>query len=70
MSGAGSFFVIWTRLEFEAGPVPPGDPRMDWVAALDPAFHGDRFGVVMLGQSRLAGDEIVVGAVAALEPAG
>jgi hypothetical protein len=70
VSGAGSFFDDLDALEFEAGPVPPGDPRMDWVAALDPAFFGDRFGVVLLGQSRLAGDEIVVGSVAALEPAG
>jgi len=70
VSGAGSFFDDLDSLEFEAGPVPPGDPRTDWVAALDPAFHGDRFGVVLLGQSRLAGDEIVVGAVAAIEPVG
>jgi hypothetical protein len=69
VSGAGSFFDL-DGLEFDAGPTPPGDPRISWTACLDPAFHGDKFGVALIGEHSFRPGEFVLGAVAALEPVG
>jgi hypothetical protein len=64
----GSFFDL-SQVDFEDAPAAPEDGT-GWTAALDPAFHRDRFGVVLLGQSVANEDEIVVGPVAAIDPKG
>jgi hypothetical protein len=69
VSGAGSFFDL-SDLDFESGPFAPGDRAVTFTAALDPAFHGDKFGVVLLGEHRARPGEILLGQVAALEPTG
>jgi hypothetical protein len=64
----GSFFDL-SGVEFEDAPARPEDAT-SWTAALDPAFHRDRFGVVLLGQSASNPDEIVIGPIAAINPEG
>jgi GNAT superfamily N-acetyltransferase len=69
ISGAGSFFGDLDALEFEDGPALPGDADT-WTAAVDPSFHGDKFGVALLGESLQESGQLILGPVAALEPVG
>lgn len=66
--GGGQFFDL-REIEFEDGPARPEDGR-DWVAGFDSAFHADRFGVVVVGQSVREPGVLLVGAVDAIEPGG
>jgi phage terminase large subunit-like protein len=50
ISGAGAFFDL-RGVAFADGPARP-EEGADWVAGLDPAFHSDRYGVALVGQSR------------------
>ena len=64
----GSFFDL-NEIEFDEAPALPGDATR-WLAALDPAWHRDSFGVALIGQSREHRDELLVGELAALAPHG
>jgi hypothetical protein len=68
VAGGGAFFDL-RGIEFEAGPAQPEDGR-NWVAGLDPAFHADRFGVALVGESIHNPGLLIVGAVDAIEPGG
>jgi hypothetical protein len=68
VAGGGAFFDL-RGLPLEEGPAQPEDGR-HWVAGLDPAFHGDRHGVVLVGESVEEPGVLLVGAVDAIEPAG
>jgi hypothetical protein len=70
VSGAGSFFADLDALDYEVGPYPPGGRGTTWTACFDPAFHGDKFGVVLLGESVAEPGRLLLGAVAAIEPVG
>lgn len=65
MSG-GALFDL-RGLELEDGPVSPEDGRR-WVAGLDPAFHNDRFGVALVGESVSERGVLVVGPVDGINP--
>jgi hypothetical protein len=67
-AGAGEFFDL-TDIVWESGPAAPEDAA-GWVCGLDPAFHSDRFGVALVGESRWEEDVLLVGQVAAIEPRG
>lgn len=64
--GGGAFFDL-RGLEFEDGPVEPSDGRR-WVAGLDPAFHADRFGVALVGESVAERGVLVAGVLEGVEP--
>ncbi len=64
----GSFFDL-SQVEFADAPVAPDDGE-EWLVALDPAFHADSFGVVLLGRSRWDRETLVVGAVESIKPLG
>lgn len=65
----GSFFDL-DALEFDDdGPALPRD-AVSWVAALDAAFHQDRFGYALLGEHPLRPNEVILGPVGAIEPVG
>jgi hypothetical protein len=64
--GGGAFFDL-RGVEFEDGPVPPEDGRR-WVAGFDPAFHGDRFGLAVVGESVAERGVLAVGVLDGLEP--
>jgi hypothetical protein len=68
VSGAGQFFDL-RGIDFEAGPVAPEDGRR-WVCGMDPAYHGDRYGLALVGESAHEPGLLVVGAVDAIEPKG
>lgn len=68
VAGGGSFFDL-RGVVFEDGPAAPEDGRR-WVAGLDPAFHGDRFGVVLVGESVSERGVLLVGRVEAIDPGG
>jgi len=66
----GSFFDL-SEVEFADAPAAPEDAAEgSWVAALDPAFHADSFGVAMIGTAPLEPDRLLVGAVESIKPAG
>jgi len=64
----GSFFDL-RGVEFEDGPARPEDCRR-WIAGLDPAFHGDKFGVAVVGESASEAGVLLVGAVEGIAPGG
>jgi hypothetical protein len=66
VAGAGQFFDL-REIEFEQGPARPEDAG-EWVAGLDPAFHGDRFGVALVGAALAEPGVFLVGDVAAIDP--
>jgi hypothetical protein len=66
VAGGGQFFDL-RGVEFEDGPAPPEAGR-GWVAGLDPAFHADRFGVVLVGESIEEPGVLLVGRVEAIAP--
>jgi hypothetical protein len=68
VDAGGSFFDL-SEVEFADEPVAPADGEA-WVAALDPAFHADSFGVALVGRSRWEPGRLVVGAVASIKPLG
>jgi hypothetical protein len=47
---AGGQFFSLDGVEFAPGPAAPEDGR-NWIAGLDPAFHADKFGVALVGES-------------------
>ncbi len=64
--GGGQFFDL-RGIELEEAPARPEDGRK-WVAGLDPAFHADRFGVALVGESIEEKGVLLVGRVEALDP--
>jgi Terminase large subunit, T4likevirus-type, N-terminal len=66
VAGAGQFFDL-REIEFEEAPFRPEDARQ-WVAGLDPAFHADRHGVVLVGESLTEPGVFLTGSVAAIDP--
>jgi hypothetical protein len=64
----GSFFDL-SQVEFADAPAAPEDGE-GWIAALDPAFHADSFGVAMVGRAPSERDRLVVGAVHSIKPTG
>jgi hypothetical protein len=68
VAGGGQFFDL-RGVDFEDAPAAPDDGEA-WVAALDPAFHADAFGVALVGRSRWEPGLLVVGAVGSFKPAG
>ncbi len=67
VAGGGAFFDL-REVDWADGPARPEDAPA-WVAALDPAFHLDAFGVALVGESHERG-VIVVGQVAGIRPGG
>jgi hypothetical protein len=67
-SGAGQFFAV-QEIVFEDSPARPEDGR-EWIAGFDPAFHADRFGVALVGESVAERGVQLVGVVDAIEPGG
>lgn len=65
--GTGGAFFDLRGIDFDAAPVAPEDGR-HWVAGLDPAFHADRFGVALVGESATEPGLLVVGALGGIEP--
>jgi hypothetical protein len=68
VDAGGSFFDL-SEVQFEDAPAAVSDAA-SWTAAFDPAFHRDKFGVALLGESASSPGEIVVGPVAAIDPKG
>jgi hypothetical protein len=68
VASGGAFFDL-RGVEFEDVPAAPSDGQ-HWVAGCDPAFHGDRFGVCLVGENVDAPGVLVVGAVDAIDPGG
>jgi hypothetical protein len=68
VAGGGQFFDL-RGVEFESGPAQPEEGR-NWVASLDPAFHADRFGVALVGESVAEPGVLLVGRVEAIAPGG
>jgi hypothetical protein len=66
VAGGGQFFDL-RLVPFEGGPARPEDGRR-CVAGLDPAFHADRFGLALVGESVSERGVLLVGAVDAIEP--
>ncbi len=65
--GSGGAFFDLRAFEYESAPALPADGRR-WVAGLDPAFHADRFGVALVGESMNEPGVLVTGAVDGIEP--
>jgi hypothetical protein len=68
VAGSGAFFDL-RGIPLAEGPARPEDGR-NWVAGMDPAFHGDRFGVALVGESVEERGVLLVGAVDGIEPKG
>ena len=66
VAGGGSFFDL-RGIPLEDAPARPEDGK-SWVAALDPAFHGDRFGVALVGESVEERGVLLTGMVDAIDP--
>jgi hypothetical protein len=66
VSGGGSFFDL-RGIPLEDGPARP-EEGSGWVAGLDPAFHHDRFGVALVGQSVAERGVLLVGQVEGITP--
>jgi hypothetical protein len=66
--GSGGSFFDLRGVEFDDSPAAPEDGR-NWVAGLDPAFHNDRFGVVVVGEA-VSDGVLIVGRVEAISPGG
>lgn len=67
--GSGGAFFSLEGIELEEGPARPEEGR-NWTAALDPAFHGDTFGVALVGESVTERGVVVVGACEGIQPSG
>jgi Terminase large subunit, T4likevirus-type, N-terminal len=65
--GLGAFFDV-RDLEFAEGPADVADLRGPVTVGLDPAFHGDHFGVAVVARSVEDRDVLRVGALAGIEP--
>jgi len=65
--GSGGAFFDLRGVEFEEAPFRPEDAT-SWVIGTDAAFHGDRFGVVLVGESASEPGVFLVGSVAGIEP--
>lgn len=66
VAGAGQFFDL-RGVEFEEVPFRPEDAT-SWIIGTDAAFHGDRFGVVLVGESASEPGVFLVGSVDAIAP--
>lgn len=66
VAGGGQFFDL-RGIDFDEGPVAPEDGK-GWVAGFDPAFHADRFGVALVGESVREPGLLVAGIVDGIEP--
>jgi phage terminase large subunit-like protein len=66
IEAGGSFFTL-QEVDFEQAPARPED-AVEWVAGLDPAFHGDRFGVALVGEAMGEPGTFLVGRVEAIDP--
>jgi len=66
VASGGSFFDL-RGVGFEDAPARPSDGRR-YVAGLDPAFHADRFGVALVGESVNEPGVLVTGVVDGIEP--
>lgn len=66
VAGGGQFFDL-RGVEFDEAPARPSEGRY-WVAGLDPAFHADRFGLAIVGESVAEPGVLLVGAVDGIEP--
>jgi len=66
VAGAGQFFDL-REVFFEEGPFRPAD-AVSWIAGTDAAFHSDRFGVVLVGESASEPGVFLVGSVDAIAP--
>lgn len=65
--GSGGSFFDLRDFRYESMPALPVEGRR-WVAALDPAFHADRFGVALVGESVNEPGVLVTGALDGIEP--
>jgi hypothetical protein len=68
IAGGGQFYDL-RGVEFEDGPAAPEEGHR-WVASLDPAFHADKFGVALVGESVSEPGVLLVGRVEAIAPGG
>jgi hypothetical protein len=68
VAGGGAFFDL-RELEFEAAPARPEDLKRITIG-LDPAFHGDHFGVAVIGESTTEPGLLLAGPLAGIEPSG
>jgi len=64
--GKGTFFDL-SEVRWAEAPTLPEDGR-NWKIGCDVALHSDRFGIACVGESILEPGQLVVGAVAALDP--
>ena len=64
---AASAFLDLRNVEFADGPARPEDGRR-WIAALDPGFARDQFGVAVLGESVHEPGVLVLGACEGISP--
>jgi hypothetical protein len=64
--GGGAFFDL-RGVEFGDGPVAPEDGTR-WVCGMDPAFHADRYGVALVGESTKERGVLVSGVMDGIEP--
>ena len=69
MVGSGGSFFALEGVAFDDEPTKPENGR-NWVAGLDPAFHGDKFGVALVGESVSEPGVLVTGALAGIAPGG
>ena len=66
VAGGGQFFDL-RGIDYEDGPVAP-DAAGCWVAGLDPAFHADKFGVALVGESTGNPGTLVTGVLEGIAP--
>ena len=66
IAGGGQLIDL-RGVEFADGPVAPEDGK-NWVAGCDPAYHADRFGLCLVGESVHEAGLLVTGAVEGIEP--
>lgn len=67
MIGSGGSLFSLEGIEFDEGPTRPEDGK-NWIAALDPSFHADQFGVVLLAESVHEPGVIVAGLMDGIKP--
>jgi hypothetical protein len=67
VGSGGVFFSDLASVELAEAPARPEDGR-NWVAAFDPSFHADQFGVVMLAESVHEKGVIVTGLMEGIKP--
>ncbi len=67
--GSGGSFFSLEGVEFLDEKTKPEDGRR-WIAGLDPAFHGDKFGVAIIGESVKDPGVFVAGDLEGIAPGG